>query len=141
VKTQAEALADDAAQYAAHYRVTIDEAVRRLQAQQESVKATDAIAREFASRLAGTASGLMGFLQMAVAALGTITVAALPHDSALGLIAVVGGFIAAALASGIVGVVLTPGGLTAGRQILRATGASPRENVAGNLRQVREDSA
>ena len=42
-------------------------------------------------RLAGTASGLMGFLQMAVAALGTITVAALPHDSALGLIAVVGG--------------------------------------------------
>jgi len=92
-------------------------------------------------RLAGTASGLMGFLQMAVAALGTITVAALPHDSALGLIAVVGGFIAAALASGIVGVMLTPGGLTAGRQILRATGASPRENVAGNLRQVREDSA
>ena len=55
-------------------------------------------------RLAGTASGLMGFLQMAVAALGTIAVAALPHDSALGLIAVVGGFIAVAFASGIVGV-------------------------------------
>ena len=53
MKTQAEALADDAAQYAAHYRVTIDEAVRRLAAQQASVKATDAIAREFASRLAG----------------------------------------------------------------------------------------
>ena len=88
-------------------------------------------------RLAGTASGLMGFLQMAVAALGTITVAALPHDSALGLIAVVGGFIAAAFASGILGVVLTAGG----RQILRASGASPMENVAGNLRQVREDSA
>jgi hypothetical protein len=88
-------------------------------------------------RLAGTASGLMGFLQMAVAALGTIMVAALPHDSALGLIAVVGGFIAAAFASGILGVILTAGG----RQILRASGASPMENVAGNLRQVREDSA
>ena len=45
-------------------------------------------------RIAGTASGLMGFLQMTVAALGTIAVAALPHDSALGLIAVVGGFVA-----------------------------------------------
>src|SRR6185437_1605318 len=67
-------------------------------------------------RLAGTASGLMGFLQMAVAALGTITVAALPHDSALGLIAVVGGFIAVAFATGIVGVMLSAGG----RQILRA---------------------
>jgi DHA1 family bicyclomycin/chloramphenicol resistance-like MFS transporter len=88
-------------------------------------------------RLAGTASGLMGFLQMAVAALGTITVAALPHDSALGLIAVVGGFIAVAFASGIVGVALTAGG----RQILRASGPPARENVAGNLRQVREDSA
>ena len=61
-------------------------------------------------RLAGTASGLMGFLQMAVAALGTITVAALPHDSALGLIAVVGGFIAAALAAGIVGMAQTASG-------------------------------
>ena len=53
VKTQAEALADDAAQYAAHYRVPLDEAVRRLQGQQASVPTTDAIAAEFASRLAG----------------------------------------------------------------------------------------
>jgi MFS transporter, DHA1 family, multidrug resistance protein len=60
-------------------------------------------------RLAGTASGLMGFLQMAVSALGTITVAALPHDTALGLIAVVGGFIAVAFAFGVVGVVRTAG--------------------------------
>jgi DHA1 family bicyclomycin/chloramphenicol resistance-like MFS transporter len=88
-------------------------------------------------RLAGTASGLMGFSQMGVAALGTITVAALPHDSALGLIAVVGGFIAVALASGIVGVGLAAGG----RQIPRASGAPAVENVPGNLRQVREDSA
>jgi DHA1 family bicyclomycin/chloramphenicol resistance-like MFS transporter len=55
-------------------------------------------------RLAGTASGLMGCAQMATAAVGTIAVAALPHDSALGLIAVVGFFIAAAFVCGIVGV-------------------------------------
>lgn len=63
-------------------------------------------------RLAGTASGLMGFAQMAIAASGTIAVAALPHDSALGLIAVVGGFIAVAFASGIIGVMLTANGPT-----------------------------
>jgi DHA1 family bicyclomycin/chloramphenicol resistance-like MFS transporter len=78
-------------------------------------------------RLAGTASGLMGFLQMAVAASGTIAVAALPHGSALGLVAVVGGFIAVALASGGLGVALTRGG----RQIPRASSAPARENVAG----------
>jgi DHA1 family bicyclomycin/chloramphenicol resistance-like MFS transporter len=55
-------------------------------------------------RLAGTASGLMGFSQMAIAALGTITVAALPHDTALGLIAVVGGFIVLAFGFGVIGV-------------------------------------
>ena len=90
-------------------------------------------------RLAGTASGLMGFLQMAVAALGTIAVAALPHDSALGLIAVVGGFIAVAFASGIVGVTLT-GRRRAGRSCVQAARPA-RDNVAGNLRQIREDSA
>jgi hypothetical protein len=52
-KTQAEALADDAAQYAAQFRVPADESLRRLKAQQESVTATDAIARQFAPRLAG----------------------------------------------------------------------------------------
>ena len=53
VQTQAEALADDAVQYAAALGVTPDEAVRRLKAQQASIAATDAIAREFADRLAG----------------------------------------------------------------------------------------
>ena len=53
VQTPAEALADDAAQYAAQFRVTVDEANRRLKAQQATVAATDAIAREFADRLAG----------------------------------------------------------------------------------------
>jgi hypothetical protein len=53
VKTPAEALADDAAQYAAQFQVSVLEATRRLRAQQQSVKATDEIAKEFASRLAG----------------------------------------------------------------------------------------
>jgi streptogrisin C len=53
VQTQADALADDAAQYAAAFGVTLDEAVRRLNAQQTSVASTDAIASEFAGRLAG----------------------------------------------------------------------------------------
>ena len=53
VQTQADALADDAIQYAAQFGVTADEALRRLKAQQASVAVTDAIAREFADRLAG----------------------------------------------------------------------------------------
>jgi len=53
VQTRAEALADDALQYAGQFGVTPDEALRRLKAQQESVAATDAISREFAERLAG----------------------------------------------------------------------------------------
>jgi len=53
VQTNAESLADDAVQYAAQFRVTPLEALRRLKAQQSSVDATDAIAHEFADRLAG----------------------------------------------------------------------------------------
>jgi hypothetical protein len=55
--TQSEALAEDAAQYAAQHGVRGDEALRRLKAQQASVAATDAIAQKFAGRLAGN-SGL-----------------------------------------------------------------------------------
>ena len=61
-------------------------------------------------RLAGTASGVMGFMQMTVSALGTFIVALLAHDSALGMILVVGGFIALAFAFGIFAVRQTPGG-------------------------------
>ena len=53
VQAPAEAIADDAAQYAAQFRVTADEAIRRLKAQQASVATTDAIARQFADRIAG----------------------------------------------------------------------------------------
>jgi DHA1 family bicyclomycin/chloramphenicol resistance-like MFS transporter len=40
-------------------------------------------------RIAGTASGLVGFLQMLVSALGTLLVGFLPHGSALSMVAVV----------------------------------------------------
>jgi DHA1 family bicyclomycin/chloramphenicol resistance-like MFS transporter len=88
-------------------------------------------------RLAGTASGLMGFLQMTVAAVGTFVVGILPYDSALGLIAVVGGFIALALVSGIFGVSRTAGGA----QIPRARGSPAVDNAGNALRQARKDSA
>jgi len=52
-ETRGEALAQDAAQYATQFGVSQSEALRRLRAQQESVASTDAIAREFADRLAG----------------------------------------------------------------------------------------
>ena len=53
VQTQVQSLNEDAAQYAAEFGVSPDEALRRLRVQQASVAATDAIAREFAARLAG----------------------------------------------------------------------------------------
>jgi streptogrisin C len=53
VQTQTEALTEDAVQYAAHFAVAPDEALRRLRALQASVIATDAIRSEFESRLAG----------------------------------------------------------------------------------------
>ena len=53
MQTQGEALGDDAVQYAARFGVTPAEGLRRLRAQQASVAATDAIAQEFAGRLAG----------------------------------------------------------------------------------------
>jgi DHA1 family bicyclomycin/chloramphenicol resistance-like MFS transporter len=50
-------------------------------------------------RIAGTASGLMGFLQMMMAAVGSFVVALLPHGSPLGMILVFSGFVALALGS------------------------------------------
>ena len=47
------ALAEDAAQYAARFGVSQQEAERRLTAQEATVATTDAIAREFSDRLAG----------------------------------------------------------------------------------------
>lgn len=55
VQTAAEALAQDAGEYARRFAVTPGEAARRLRAQAESVAATDAIATEHRDRLAGIA--------------------------------------------------------------------------------------
>jgi DHA1 family bicyclomycin/chloramphenicol resistance-like MFS transporter len=52
-------------------------------------------------RLAGTASGLMGFLQMAAAALGSFVVALLPYRNAFGMITLFGGFVAVGLAAAV----------------------------------------
>ena len=52
-------------------------------------------------RLAGTASGLMGFLQMAAAALGSFVVALLPYQNAFGMIALFGSFVALGLAAAV----------------------------------------
>lgn len=55
VQSREQALNEDAAVYAAQFSVAPAEALRRLKAQQASVGATDAIAKEFADRLAGIA--------------------------------------------------------------------------------------
>jgi hypothetical protein len=51
----AEALAQDAAEYASHHDVSVEEALRRLQAQEETVAATDLIQEKYKRRLAGIA--------------------------------------------------------------------------------------
>jgi hypothetical protein len=55
IQTQLQSLREDAGHYAAQHQVTLEEALRRLRAQQASVAATDRIAAEFAGRLAGIA--------------------------------------------------------------------------------------
>jgi DHA1 family bicyclomycin/chloramphenicol resistance-like MFS transporter len=52
-------------------------------------------------QLAGTASGLMGFLQMAAAGVGSFVVALLPYRNAFGMIALFGGFVAFGLAAAV----------------------------------------
>src|SRR6201997_4392504 len=53
-------------------------------------------------RVAGAASGLIGFLQMMVAALGTFLIGQLPQATPLSMVAVVGGCLALALAFGVI---------------------------------------
>jgi MFS transporter, DHA1 family, multidrug resistance protein len=52
-------------------------------------------------RIAGAASGLLGFLQMMIAALGTFLIGRLPHDSALAMVVVVVACLALALVFGL----------------------------------------
>ncbi|MEA3049608.1 MAG: streptogrisin [Sphingomonadales bacterium] len=53
LQTPAEALAQDAAEYARQHHVEPDEALRRLHAQEETVAATDRLRATYAKRLAG----------------------------------------------------------------------------------------
>jgi DHA1 family bicyclomycin/chloramphenicol resistance-like MFS transporter len=85
--------------------------------------------------LTGTASGLLGSLQMGAAALGTSVVAALPHENALGLIAVVCGLIAMSFGFGVFGVTLA-----ARRQKILPVDGAPLL-LAAALPQLRKDSA
>ena len=85
------------------------------------------------AELTGTASGLLGFLQMGGAALGTIVVAALPHEDALGLVAVVCGLIVMSFGFGVFGVTLA-----AARPANPACGRRAADPVAVALPQLRE---
>jgi DHA1 family bicyclomycin/chloramphenicol resistance-like MFS transporter len=76
-------------------------------------------------RIAGTASGLMGFLQMTMAAVGSFVVALLPHDSPFGMILVFSAFVAMALGFGIFAVRRTPGGTRPEVPAITAASAGP----------------
>ncbi len=70
-------------------------------------------------RIAGAASGLLGFLQMTIAALGTLLIGRLPHDSALSMVIVVVASLALALVFGLLA--------------LRRPGAAPRPARSARL--------
>jgi MFS transporter, DHA1 family, multidrug resistance protein len=59
-------------------------------------------------RIAGAASGLMGFIQMTIAAFGTLLIGRLPRNSVLAMVAVVGAALALALFCGLL-TLRTPG--------------------------------
>jgi DHA1 family bicyclomycin/chloramphenicol resistance-like MFS transporter len=52
-------------------------------------------------RIAGAASGLLGFMQMAVAALGTLLLGLLPRDDVVAMVAVVGAALSLAFLCGL----------------------------------------
>jgi MFS transporter, DHA1 family, multidrug resistance protein len=78
-------------------------------------------------RLAGAASGLLGFLQMSVAALGTLLVGYLPQDTALSMVAVVGATLALAMVFGLLALRYSGEGGKA------AAAARPRLRIAGQI--------
>jgi DHA1 family bicyclomycin/chloramphenicol resistance-like MFS transporter len=59
-------------------------------------------------RIAGAASGLMGFAQMMIAALGTLLLGLLPRGSVLAMVAVVGASLALALICGLLTLFTSP---------------------------------
>lgn len=66
IQSQIEALAQDGAEYARLHGVPLAQAMRELQAEQESVPATDALAQEFRDRLAGIAIAHDGAFRVVV---------------------------------------------------------------------------
>ena len=86
IQTQIEALMQDGAEYARLYGVPLPQAMRELQAEQDSVPATDALAREFAGRLAGISVAHEGGFRIVVLLTGDASEA--PRTIAAGGLAV-----------------------------------------------------
>jgi DHA1 family bicyclomycin/chloramphenicol resistance-like MFS transporter len=80
-------------------------------------------------RVAGTASGFLGFSQMAVSSLGTMTVAILPHQGPFTMIAVVVATQAIALVLGAVAVRLPIGAALSAASSMPAAAAGGRRAV------------
>ena len=75
LQTAVEALAQDGAEYARLFGVPLDQAMHELQAQQDSVAATDALQREFHDRLAGISIARDGGFRIVVLLTGDTPVA------------------------------------------------------------------
>jgi len=86
IQTQIEALMQDGAEYARLYGVPLAQAMRELQAEQDSVPATEALTAEFADRLAGISIAHDGGFQIVVLLTGDEAVA--PRTIAAGGLAV-----------------------------------------------------
>lgn len=76
IQSALEALAQDGAEYARLYGVPLGQAMRELQAQQDSVPATDALAEEFRNRLAGITIAHDGGFRVVVLLTGDVPVEA-----------------------------------------------------------------
>ena len=74
IQTQIEALMEDGAEYARLYGVPIAQAMRELEAEQDSVAATDALAVEFQDRLAGISIAHDGGFRIVVLLTGDVAV-------------------------------------------------------------------
>jgi hypothetical protein len=75
IQTAVEALAQDGAEYARLYGLPLDQAMRELQAQQDSVAATDALQQTYRDRLAGLFIAHDGGLRIVVLLTGDDPVA------------------------------------------------------------------
>lgn len=74
IQTQIEALMQDGAEYARLYGMSLGQAMREMEAAQESVPATDALAAEFAERLAGISIAHDGGFRIVVLLTGDLAV-------------------------------------------------------------------